>query len=80
MQEVHVSGAREEGGIVWDDHTQPAPDIVFSMLDKLMANSRPRGITIEYNWDANFPIKTILRDIARVREIVNTYQPTLAAV
>lgn len=74
VTEVHVSGAREEGGIVWDDHTLPAPDIVFKLLDNLLAHSKPRAVTIEYNWDANFPRETIIRDVARVREIINTHQ------
>jgi uncharacterized protein (UPF0276 family) len=78
--EVHLSGAREEGGIVWDDHTMPAPAPVFELFDRLMCASRPRAVTLEYNWDATFPTKTVVRDVQRVREIISARQAEAALV
>ena len=47
------------------------------LLDKLLSHSRPRAITIEYNWDANFPRETIFQDVGRVRDLINIYQPDM---
>lgn len=68
--EVHLSGAREEAGCVWDDHTMPAPALVFDLLEQLMQRARPRAVTLEYNWDATFPVETVIRDVARTRGII----------
>ncbi|CAM3366992.1 hypothetical protein SAMN04488021_1637 [Paracoccus aminovorans] len=76
--EVHLSGAREEGGIVWDDHTMPAPGLVFELFDRLMSASRPRAVTLEYNWDATFPTETVIRDVQRVRRIISARQTETA--
>ncbi|WP_299281768.1 DUF692 family multinuclear iron-containing protein [uncultured Tateyamaria sp.] len=74
--EVHLSGAREEGGTVWDDHTMPAPKLVFELFEHLMRKARPRAVTLEYNWDANFPENIVINDVARAREIIGNYSPT----
>jgi hypothetical protein len=68
--EVHLSGAREEKGLTWDDHSAPAPAMVFQLLRCLLAISQPRAVTLEYNWDANFPREILCRDVARVRELL----------
>lgn len=68
--EVHLSGAREEGGCVWDDHTMPAPALVFHLFEQLMQRARPRAVTLEYNWDATFPVETVIRDVGRTRGII----------
>lgn len=73
--EVHLSGAREEDGIVWDDHTLPAPHLVFDLFDRLLSSARPRAVTLEYNWDATFPQETVIRDVGRLREIIIDRQP-----
>ncbi len=72
--EVHLSGAREEDSMVWDDHTQPAPALVFDLFDQLMAKARPRAVTLEYNWDATFPVQTVIRDVGRARAIIGAHQ------
>jgi uncharacterized protein (UPF0276 family) len=69
--EVHLSGAREDQGIVWDDHASAVPDMVFEMLTDLLAAARPRAVTLEYNWDANFPPARLEKDLERVRDIVD---------
>ncbi|WP_170294018.1 DUF692 family multinuclear iron-containing protein [Paracoccus limosus] len=68
--EVHVSGAREEDGMVWDDHTLPAPALVFELFDRLMTVAQPKAVTLEYNWDAAFPVEAVIRDVGRLRQII----------
>lgn len=73
--EVHLSGAREEDGMVWDDHTLPAPALVFELFDQLMSAGRPRAVTLEYNWDATFPLETVIRHVRQLRRIISDRQP-----
>lgn len=77
--EVHVSGAREEGGLVWDDHGASAPQVVLGMLDRLLEKARPRAVTLEYNWEAKFPLGFLEREVDRVREIVSRRRDTYFA-
>ena len=68
--EVHVSGARYQSGVFWDDHTEPAAPIVFELLARLLQRVRPRAVTLEYNWDVRFPREVVRRDAARVRQLL----------
>lgn len=68
--EVHISGAREQSGLFWDDHTESAPPIVFELLERLLRRERPRAVTLEYNWDASFPRDVLRHDVERVRQIL----------
>ena len=55
---------------MWDDHARSASDLVFGLLEHLLTVARPRAVTLEYNWDANFPRVALLRDIERTRGVV----------
>lgn len=68
--EVHVSGARRQSGVAWDDHTEPASPLVFALLAHLLERVLPRAVTLEYNWDAHFPREVVRRDAARVRTLL----------
>lgn len=70
--EVHLSGLREECGVWWDDHSQAVPDEEFELLARLLRATRPRAITIEYNWDKDFPLDVLRRDFGRVRELLGS--------
>jgi len=72
--EVHLSGARQEKGIVWDDHASSAPPLVFELLERLLEIAHPHAVTLEYNWDANFPRETLEQDVGRVRDILGRHQ------
>ena len=65
--EVHISGAREQSGIFWDDHTQTAPTEVYDMFEVVLDRVRPRAVTLEYNWDGAFPTDLLLEQIERTR-------------
>jgi uncharacterized protein (UPF0276 family) len=65
--EVHISGVDWQDGVYWDDHTKPAPDAVYEMLDLVLERSRLKAITLEYNWSTHFPPTTLLQEIARAR-------------
>ena len=68
--EVHLSGAREQSGVAWDDHVEPAPPVVFELLERLLARTTPRAVTIEYNWDAGFPLEIVEADVGRARGLI----------
>lgn len=68
--EVHLSGHSEQEGTFWDDHAQRAPKILFELLAELMKLARPKAITLEYNWDSNFPMDGLKEDVIRTKEIV----------
>ncbi|CAN5263476.1 DUF692 family protein [soil metagenome] len=75
--EVHLSGATSEAGLMWDDHAAPISPLSFALLDRVLRRVRPRAITIEYNWDPDFPIDTLCEDLRRVRRAIAA--PALAA-
>ena len=77
IMEVHLSGARQEKGLVWDDHGSSAPPLVFELLEQLLEKAHPHAVTLEYNWDANFPLETLERDVGRVRDIVGRHQEVI---
>lgn len=66
--EVHLSGYDMMQGRSWDDHAVPIPADVFALLDCLLQKVRPLAVTVEYNWDPNFPNDIVRRDLSRVRE------------
>jgi uncharacterized protein (UPF0276 family) len=70
VQEVHLSGVRQETGTFWDDHGVAAPKEVFALLRILLGRSSPKAITLEYNWSALFPETLLVADINRVRHIL----------
>lgn len=68
--EVHLSGATSEAGLMWDDHAAPISPLSFALLDRVLRRVRPRAVTIEYNWDPDFPIDTLCEDLRRVRRAI----------
>ena len=66
--EVHLSGFDVSQDRSWDDHAAPIPADVFALLDRLLRRVRPRAVTIEYNWDPDFPADIVRRDLGRVRD------------
>jgi uncharacterized protein (UPF0276 family) len=71
--EVHLSGISEQAHAAWDDHSDGAPPIVFALLDRLLRRTSPRAITLEYNWDHDFPPHILHRDLDRVRDLVSMH-------
>jgi uncharacterized protein (UPF0276 family) len=67
--EIHLSGMKLADGIVWDDHSVPAPPEMFDLLEQVMRRSRPRALTMEYNWEA-VPHNVILSHLERARNIL----------
>jgi uncharacterized protein len=67
IREVHISGVDEEGEMHWDNHAAKAPDIVFDLLECLVARSPVEAVTLEYNWSSVFPESVLLSEISRVR-------------
>lgn len=68
--EIHISGAREEQRVMWDDHATPASEIIFELLECLLTYTKPRAVTLEYNWDSTFPRDVLQRDVMRVRNLL----------
>ncbi|MEN2787551.1 DUF692 family multinuclear iron-containing protein [Sphingomonas qilianensis] len=67
--EIHLSGAQADAGTVWDDHAVPIAPLAFDLLDHLLHGTTPQAVTIEYNWDPDFPLGTIEADLAKVRAL-----------
>ena len=67
--EIHLSGMNLVDGIVWDDHAVPAPPEMFELLEQVMKRSRPRALTMEYNWQT-LPAPVILSHLERARNIL----------
>jgi uncharacterized protein len=67
VREVHISGVDEEGEMNWDNHATKAPDLVFDLLECLVARSQVEAVTLEYNWSSVFPEAVLLGEIGRVR-------------
>jgi uncharacterized protein (UPF0276 family) len=65
--EVHLSGAREEGGVMWDDHAERASEQTFELLDRVARAEGVRAVTLEYNWSSRFPTKVVVADARRLR-------------
>jgi uncharacterized protein len=70
--EVHISGVDMQHGIYWDDHTRRAPEIIYELLALVLAKSRLKAVTLEYNWSVRFPQDVLLQEIARAKEILST--------
>lgn len=69
--EIHVSGADEQDGASWDDHSSPAPKVIHTLLDKaLCCAPKLRAVTLEYNWSSRFPRETLLSELSWVRSAV----------
>jgi uncharacterized protein (UPF0276 family) len=68
--EIHVSGLSTQAGIAWDDHAAPAPALVFELLARTLARSRPRAVTIEYNWSPTFPAAILRAHTQRTRRLL----------
>jgi uncharacterized protein len=71
--EVHLSGVSRQSDVTWDDHGDAAPPLVFSLLDQLLSSAKPRAVTLEYNWDQDFPADVLVGDCARVRDMVHAH-------
>jgi uncharacterized protein (UPF0276 family) len=69
--EIHVSGLNVQSGVVWDDHATPAPAQVFELLGRVLRRVRPRALTLEYNWSAQFPRAVLLDHIDRARGMLD---------
>ena len=70
LVEVHISGMNTQSGVVWDDHSTPAPAAVFELLERVLERVRPRAVTLEYNWSPRFPGSFMLTQLERVHELL----------
>ena len=66
--EIHISGLNVQSGVVWDDHSTPAPAAVFGLLEQVLERVRPRAVTLEYNWSPTFPQEILKAHVDRVRQ------------
>lgn len=68
--EIHISGIDAQAGAFWDNHAEPAPDIVYRMLEKVLQLVSPRAVTLEYNWSLVFPTDVLLDEVGKVRRTI----------
>jgi uncharacterized protein len=67
--EIHLSGLNTQGGIVWDDHAEPAPPLIFELLERVLERAHPRAVTLEYNW-SSLPPGILLSHISKTKKIL----------
>lgn len=70
--EIHISGVDLQSGGYWDNHAEPAPEIVYQMLEKVLRSVSPRAITLEYNWSLAFPTNVLIEEVEKVRRTINS--------
>jgi len=68
--EIHLSGMSRQSGVMWDDHAEPAPAMVFELLEQALRRARPRALTLEYNWSPTFPHAIMQAQIERARRLL----------
>ena len=68
--EIHMSGMNAQAGTVWDDHTRPAPTLVFELLERVLRRTRPKAMTLEYNGSPAFPRRILLAQLDRARTLL----------
>lgn len=52
---MHVAGGSWHDGVYHDWHDSPVPDDVWTMLEYVLARSRPGGVFLEYQGQAHHP-------------------------
>jgi uncharacterized protein (UPF0276 family) len=67
LVELHVSGHDVQSGTAWDDHAGLADEATFELVEAVLARSRPRAVTFEYNWAPDVPDDVVVAHIERVR-------------
>ncbi len=68
LVELHISGLDDRSDTAWDDHSNFADDEVLELAEFVLARSRPRAVTFEYNWAPSLPDGLLTEQIARVRQ------------
>jgi uncharacterized protein len=68
--EIHFSGMSMQSGRWWDDHSAPAPDAAFDLLETAKDRIRAKAVTFEYNWASSMPETVVIEQIARARELL----------
>ena len=74
--EIHLSGASIERDALWDDHANPASEEIFALFRFVLGRTRPRAVTLEYNWSARFPEDVLLREVQRTKEALSCIRPS----
>ncbi len=70
VNEVHISGVDVQSGAHWDNHANRAPEVEFELLALVLRRANVKGITLEYNWSAQFPAAILLDEIVRARKVI----------
>jgi len=68
--EIHFSGMSMQSGRWWDDHSAPAPDTAFDLLEIAKSRIRAKAVTFEYNWASSMPETVVIEQITRARELL----------
>jgi uncharacterized protein len=65
--EIHLSGVSVEGGVHWDCHAAPIPEVVLDLLHVAARAPGLRAVTLEYNWRAAYSVAELGSQVSRVR-------------
>jgi uncharacterized protein (UPF0276 family) len=69
--EIHLSGYSVQMGRAWDDHSNPATELEFALLDSVLQVAQPRAVTFEYNWGMDFPDSLVADHLRRARRVLS---------
>lgn len=67
VRQVHLSGPRERGGVLWDAH-ETLRDVDLRLLQEVLARTEPWAVTLEYGRDAG----ALEAQLALLRQRVTT--------
>jgi len=70
--EVHLSGMSMQSGRWWDDHAALVPEAAFEFLTAISDRIQPKAVTFEYNWAPELPHRTVLDQLARIRQMLGS--------
>jgi uncharacterized protein (UPF0276 family) len=66
--QLHFAGGHQEGELLVDSHSAPAPPEVWMLLDHILAHAPVKGVVLERDEQLP-PFTSLLEEVVRVREV-----------
>jgi len=70
--ELHISGVSVDPDGAWDDHSRSAPAVVYELLKLVLTLSKPRAVTLEYNWSSHISDAVLITELATARDAIES--------
>jgi uncharacterized protein (UPF0276 family) len=72
--QLHFAGGHQEGELLVDSHSAPAPPEVWALLDHILAHAPVKGVVLERDEQLP-PFDRLLEEISRVRQVWGRHRP-----